>query len=64
MNKLLDMLKTKCSFIITVACVNCKHNFKLPSNSFNNSDIIEVECPKCKVNFLAKNVNGGINNDI
>ena len=59
---MLDMTKTKCSFIISVQCPEeCGHIFKLPSNTFLHSDIVQVECPECKVKFFAKNINGGVN---
>lgn len=57
-----NMLETKCSFIITVQCPEkCAHEFKLPSDTFLHSDMVQVQCPECKVNFYAKNINGGIN---
>jgi hypothetical protein len=58
---MLDMLKTKQTFIITVICPyqRCQNEMTLKSNSFVQENEISVKCDKCKRLFIAKNNFGG-----
>jgi len=58
-----DMTKTKCSFIISVQCPheNCGAEMKLKSNTFLHENMVSVECSECKKAFIAKNIDGGMN---
>lgn len=55
-----DMTKTKCTFIIKVACPYCSVEMTLPSITFIYENIVNIQCRKCFSWFLAKNKFGGV----